>query len=178
MALRLLALLGLSLVAGQAQQPATRFLHVAVTDPMNRFVTGLERNHFSVREGDAQRPVSFLATPDTSIALAVVADGDVRIGTADRGPIRVFVARSVAEALRLVTSDPSTRKALVITTDDPQDGVPANVFVQRVNRHLAEKAVIEAINRYVVGFASANTVSTATIELNQPTTLPTLKASY
>jgi hypothetical protein len=176
MATRLFAFVLLLMSAVHAQQPATRFVHVAVTDPMNRFVAGLNRTHFVVRENGVQRNIATIGTPKDSIAIAVVADGDLNIAT-DQG-MRFYTAKSVREALRMIADDAATRKALIVTTAEMYGGVPGNVFVQNVNRELIEKAVVEAVSRYVLGFTSADTATTAAVEINQPAGLPPLKAVY
>jgi hypothetical protein len=143
------------------QQPANRFVHVAVTDPMNRFVTGLMADHLNVRENGVQRPVSFFAGPDDTIEIAVVGAG---------------ASPSVAEALQILGKSNAVRKALVITNDAPLQGVPGNVFVIKVDPAIAAKAIIEARNRYVIGFVAADMDATADVVLKQPAGLPPLKA--
>jgi hypothetical protein len=143
------------------QQPANRFVHVAVTDPMNRFVTGLTADHLSVRENGVQRPVAFFAGPDDTIEIVVVGTGG---------------SPSVAEALQLLGKSNAVRKGLVVTTDAPLQGVPGNVFVIKVDPAITAKAVIEARNRYVIGFVSADMNATADVVLKQPAGLPPLKA--
>ena len=92
-----------------------------------------------------------------------------------QGQVRLYSVKSVAEGLHLIASDSSTRKALVVTTEEAPTGVPVNVFVQRLHRELVDKAVVEAATRYAVGFAAADTTITATLKINQPAVLPPLK---
>jgi hypothetical protein len=142
---------------------------------MNRFVTGLDRSHFIVRENDIEKAVAFIATPDDRIAIALVAEQSAPVSTTALGGAELYVTRSVADALRSLGSNTAMRKALIITTAETPQGIPADVFVQRVVPEVTQKAVVEARSRYVVGFASADTTATAVVVLKQPSALPPLK---
>jgi hypothetical protein len=41
-----------------AQAPSKRLVHVTVTDPLGRFVTGVERAHFGIVENSVRRPIT------------------------------------------------------------------------------------------------------------------------
>ena len=47
---------------------------VTVTDPMNRLVTGLEKENFTVTEGDKEQQVRHFSSEDTPISLGVIFD--------------------------------------------------------------------------------------------------------
>lgn len=124
-----------------------------------------------------QRPIVFIATPDDSVAVAIVAGQitPVSAGSA-RDEAELHHTQSVAEALGVLASSRAVRKALIITTADSTEGAPGNVFVQRVVPQNVEKAVVEARNRYAIGFASAGVATTTpVVVLNQPSGLPVLK---
>jgi hypothetical protein len=169
------ALLILIVLSVHAQQPATRVVHVAVRDPMNRFVTGLDRSHFVVQENGVERSIVSIATPDDSVAVAIVAEQTTQVSGSGGGPAEVHLTRSVAEALRFLASSNAVRKALIITTAEVAQGVPDNIFVQRVAAEIAQKGVVEATCRYAVEFASADANTTPVVTLNQPRGLPALK---
>ena len=105
MATRLFTFVVMLISAARAQQPATRFVHVAVSDPMHRFVTGLNRTHFVIRENGVQRTIAIIGTPDDSIGIAIVADGALNISSVQG--MRLYTAKSVPEALRVIADDTS-----------------------------------------------------------------------
>jgi Ca-activated chloride channel homolog len=47
---------------------------VTITDPMNRLVTGLERDNFQVFEGDAKQEIRHFSSEDSPISLGVIFD--------------------------------------------------------------------------------------------------------
>ena len=47
---------------------------VTITDPMNRLVTGLEKDHFQVYEGDKLQPIQSFSSEDAPISLGVIFD--------------------------------------------------------------------------------------------------------
>lgn len=175
MTLRIAALALITLSAPAQQQPSTRVIHVAVTDPANRFVTGLDRFHFIVRENGVTRPVVSITRPDDSIAVVVVSEDIPPVSSSARGKGELSFARSVAEALRTLSASRATRKALIITNGDGTAEISGDVFVQRVAREVTQKAIIEARSRYAVTFASGDAAATPVVELNPPTSLPPLK---
>ncbi len=67
------------MIAGAAmlpslQLPVSRVVHVSVTDPLNRFVTGLDQQNFEIIENGSRRPIAdFLAT-ESPIAVELVSE--------------------------------------------------------------------------------------------------------
>src|SRR5437867_1459749 len=53
------------------QLPSSRLIYVNVTDSANRFVTGLEREHFEVLESGTPRPITSFSGVDTPISIAI-----------------------------------------------------------------------------------------------------------
>ena len=49
---------------------------VTVTDPLNRFVTGLDKNSFLIYEDGVQQAISSLRAPDSNVSLTVVSNGE------------------------------------------------------------------------------------------------------
>ena len=49
-------------------------VHVTITDPMNRLVTGLEKDNFTVSEGDAVQQIKHFSSEDAPISLGVIFD--------------------------------------------------------------------------------------------------------
>ena len=56
-------------------------INVIVTDPMGRMVTGLDKEHFLVREDKKEQEIAQFGAEDTPLSLAVVFDASVgRVG--------------------------------------------------------------------------------------------------
>ena len=53
---------------------------VTVTDPMNRFVTGLEKEHFKVQEDNVDQAISHFASEDAPISVGIVFDTSGSMG--------------------------------------------------------------------------------------------------
>jgi VWFA-related protein len=49
---------------------------VTVTDPLNRYVTGLDKSSFRIFEDGAQQAISSLRVPDSNISVTVVSNGE------------------------------------------------------------------------------------------------------
>ena len=94
-------LLGTSLLAildlhGQSRRPnaplfrvgvESVFVRVSVIDPLNRFVTGLEKEHFQVFEDKVQQSISYFNKELTPISVGIIFDvsssilGDIPMGS-------------------------------------------------------------------------------------------------
>jgi hypothetical protein len=170
--------LGVIALGLHGQQTVTRVVFVAVTDSVNRFVTGLEHSHFAISENGLQRPIVSIATPDEAVAIAIVTDHDIPIGAAAREGAELHQVRSVAEALRSLASSSAARKALVVATGEEAENVPDHIFVQRAAPADVQRAAVAARSRYVIAFSSANATASPVVVLNPPRGLPALKAVY
>lgn len=53
---------------------------VTVTDPMNRFVTGLEKEHFKVQEDNVEQIISHFASEDAPLSVGIVFDTSRSMG--------------------------------------------------------------------------------------------------
>ncbi|MGD0015485.1 MAG: VWA domain-containing protein [Bryobacteraceae bacterium] len=54
---------------------------VTVTDPLNRFVTGLEREHFRIFEDKVEQAVAYFSSEDAPISIGLVFDTSGSMGT-------------------------------------------------------------------------------------------------
>jgi VWFA-related protein len=55
-------------------------INVTVTDPMNRFVTGLEKEHFQVKEDKAEQTVTQFGAEDAPLSMGIVFDASGSMG--------------------------------------------------------------------------------------------------
>lgn len=155
-------------VAVYAQQPARRVVAFTVTDPLNRFVLGLERGDIEITDDGARVPIASFVEADSRIAIAVVSDRRV-----DGALIQ---APTIAGALTQLAASSSPRKAIVITNPADNSAIPADIQVRRVDASSIEKAVIELRNQYVVTIESAS--SNFDLVIKQPRGLPALRANW
>ena len=159
--MRTVAVLALTCLALAAQE--TRYVHLTVTDTLNRFVTGLDTEHFEV----AGSTPSTLQGPDSTIAIAVV-------GAPEPQPAASVVhASTVSEALQLLAASSAARKALILAIPATDQAIPAAIHVLRIDAANLAKAVIEAKNTYTLGF----TQPAVPVTLKAPRGLPPLKAN-
>src|SRR2546429_7701831 len=98
-----------------AQTPSTRSVHVSVTDPRGRFVTGLERQQFEVVENGIRRAITGFST-DAPISLAIVSDTPISVQGLNRETDVLIQTRSLQEALRQLAASGNSRKALIVAT--------------------------------------------------------------
>ncbi len=161
-----------------AQDPSTRLVHVTVTDPMGRFVTGLGQETFEVVENGTSRPITgFLAT--TPISVAVVGDVPVRAMTSYRPGDELLQARSLSDALRQLAASKNVRKAVVLTTasDTSSVNVPSDTQIVRSSPFGAFRDILELRNQYLVQFDSANNSAAVEVVLHQPRGMPRLRSN-
>jgi Ca-activated chloride channel homolog len=87
---------------------------VTVTDPMNRLVTGLDRENFQVYEGKEQQDVRHFSSEDAPISLGVIFDMSGSMGS------KIERAReAVSEFFK--TANPQDEFFLVAFADKPQE---------------------------------------------------------
>jgi len=53
---------------------------VTVTDPLNRFVTGLEKEHFKLTEDNVEQQVSVFSSEDAALSIGLVFDASGSMG--------------------------------------------------------------------------------------------------
>jgi hypothetical protein len=58
--------------------PAARTVRllVSVTDPLNRFVTGLDKNSFRIYEDGVEQTIASLQSPDSDVSREVVSNAE------------------------------------------------------------------------------------------------------
>lgn len=165
----------LAVVSPLSAQPA-RFVYFTVTDPLNRFVTGLESEHFEVVEGAARRSVTAFSGPDSPITIAVVSDVSRQdIPTLDGANETMIQTRSLTDALRQLAASTSPRKALVISTTSENIPVPQGIQVVRTDASGISRAIIELRSQYVFQVQGVGPSSEIEIVVKQPRGLPILK---
>ncbi len=86
---------------------------VTVTDPLNRFVTGLEKEHFRVFEDKVEQKVTYFSSEDAPVSIGVVFD---RSGS--MGPKLQKSRQAVAQLMK--TANPEDEFFLVEFNDRPE----------------------------------------------------------
>ena len=163
-----------------AQSPNTRALHVTVTDPLNRFVTGLAKEHFEVTENGVRRNLAEFSDPDASISLAVVSE--VALPNL-RGLIEpndeLIQTQSIADAVRQLAASKKTRKALIISNAGNFDAaqIPGGIQALQTDPSIIAKTIVELRNQYLLVFESSNPSAATEVIVNQPRGLPALKVN-
>ncbi len=90
---------------------------VTVTDPMNRFVTGLDREHFQLQEDGVDQVITHFASEDAPLSVGIVFDTSGSMGN------KIQKSRqAVAQFTR--TANPEDEFFLVQFNSDPQLTVP------------------------------------------------------
>jgi hypothetical protein len=176
----LLALL-ITAASASAQDAPKRMLFFTVTDPLNRFVTGLSANDFAITENGVRRPVTQFVNVDAPIAIAIVGDA----GSSVRKPLvtpddELIQTSSLSEALAALTASPHQRKALILAGTAEASTIPGGIFVIKVAAHAEAigRAVVEVCNQYLVRFETTGTASSVEIVVNRLPALPSLKANW
>lgn len=159
-----------------AQTQSNRLVHVAITDPSGRFVTGMEQQRFEIVENGIQRPITGFSDVDSPILLAIVGEKAVTIG--DLNPRDVLIQTpSLNDAIQQLSASKNLRKALVVTSAIDAQAIPSGIRTVQVRPDDLFHAVVELRNEYVLQFESSNSTSTVGIVLKQPRGLPPLQAS-
>ena len=165
----------LRLAAQSAPANQSRFIPVTVTDPMGRFVTGLEQEHFVVLENGAPRPITYFSGGGSPISIAVVSAQPLSLGGILQPQDELIQTSSFSDAVRQLASAMYPRK-VIVTTAPGDHGAPEGIQVVRADD--ASKSFIELRNQYVVRFLSSAPPSRFEVVLNLPRGLPLLKPSW
>jgi hypothetical protein len=159
-----------------AQTPSQRLVQFTVTDPLNRFVTGLDQKTFEVVENGAPRPITGFWGVDSPMALAIVSESPLaEASNFNRADDELIQARSVADALRQLSVAKNARKIMIVSTAFDTQAVPEAIQVMKLNPNILIKAVVEVHNQYVLQFESGKTSAAVEVVLQQPQGLPPLK---
>jgi hypothetical protein len=167
--------LAISVSPLSAQAPSSkRLAHVTVTDPLGRFVTGIEQERFEIVENGVRRPITDFSDVDSPISLAIVSETPLAASSLYRPNDELIQTRSIADALRQLSASKNPRKALVVTTTTDTQAI-RGVQVVQANPDNLLKAVVELRNQYLLQFESANTSANLEVVLHQPRGLPPLR---
>ncbi len=92
-------------------------INVTVTDPLNRFVTGLEKEHFRLYEDKVEQKITDFSSEDAPISIGLVFDTSGSMGS------KLQKSRQAAAEF-FKTANPSDEFFLVQFNDRPQLSVP------------------------------------------------------
>jgi Ca-activated chloride channel family protein len=101
---------------------------VSVVDPLNRFVTGLERQHFKILENGTEQSMSQFLSEDAPLAVSVVLDirTDANLPNAKEAVAEFMRAsRAINTAIDSLGTAQNVRKAVLVLSD--ADDEPAGV---------------------------------------------------
>jgi Ca-activated chloride channel homolog len=123
---------------------------VTVTDPLNRFVTGLEKEHFKLFEDKVEQQIAYFASEDAPLSIGLVFDTSGSMGS-KLGKSRVAVAQFFK------TANPEDEFFLVTFNDRPEliqdfttnlDEIQNKlIFTQAKGRTALLDSVLLAINK-------------------------------
>jgi Ca-activated chloride channel family protein len=102
---------------------------VTVTDPLNRFVTGLERQHFRLFEDKVEQKISYFSSEDAPISIGIVFDTSGSMGAK-----LVKSRQAVAQLLR--TANPEDEFFLVQFNDRPTLAIGFTRDTDEIQNHL------------------------------------------
>src|SRR5579871_4261404 len=102
---------------------------VTVTDPLNRFVTGLEKEHFRLFEDKVEQSIVQFSSEDAPLSIVIVFDTSGSMGA------KLQKSRE-AVAQFLKTANPEDEFAVVEFSDQPQLVIPFTTDVEDVQNRL------------------------------------------
>jgi hypothetical protein len=169
----------LCLSAQQLSPNQTGLIPVTVTDPMNRFVTGLEQENFTLLENGISRPITSFSSVDSPISLAIIAASPFPAAAKlNEAGDELIQTESLPDAIRLLTASKNPRKALILTTASDGAVVPAGIRVVHADSSDVLRVVIELRNQYLVKFQPSTPAGRVEVVLSQPRGLPVLKPHW
>jgi VWFA-related protein len=104
-------------------------INVTVTDPLNRFVTGLEREHFRLYEDKVEQEISDFSSDDAPISIGLVFDT-----SASMGPKLQKSRQAAVEFFK--TANPADEFFLVQFNDRPELSVPFTTDTDKIQSAL------------------------------------------
>jgi VWFA-related protein len=105
-------------------------INVTVTDPLSRFVTGLEREHFKLFEDKIEQQISQFASEDAPLSIGLVFDASGSMGA------KLSKSRQ-ATAQFFKTANPEDEFFLIQFNDRPELVVPFTPNVDEIQSRLA-----------------------------------------
>ncbi len=162
----------------RAQVP--RQIHVTVVDPLNRFVTGLELEHFGLVEQGVPRSITGFISPGSPITIAVVGLAPLQGISGVDGPKDLMIhTKSVADALTQLAASTHKRKCLLITTPATESmSIPGGIKTYIVDPAMLSRVVVELRNQYILLVERSLPSEEFEVVLKQPPGLPTLRANW
>jgi GWxTD domain-containing protein len=147
-----------------------RLIRWTVTDPLNRFVTGLQQEHFNVSEDGFTKSLMYFEGPDSPTAIAVCSVSDIT--DLNNLPVRNLAqTRTLDDAVRYVTSNAATRKAIVnagCATSAAEPAIPGGILIVNTEPTMVSRTIIELANQYVGGYMSATGTSHTDVTISKP----------
>jgi Ca-activated chloride channel family protein len=104
-------------------------INVTVTDPLNRFVTGLEKDHFRLFEDKVEQQISEFSSEDAPISIGLVFDT-----SGSMGPKLQKSRQAAAEFFK--TANPADEFFLVQFNDRPELAVPFTTDTDKIQSAL------------------------------------------
>jgi Ca-activated chloride channel homolog len=104
-------------------------INVTVTDPMNRFVTGLEKEHFQLYEDKKLQEVSQFSSEDAPLSIGLVFDASGSMGS------KLQKSRLAAAQL-FKTANPEDEFFLIHFNDRPELTVPFTTNTEEIQNRL------------------------------------------
>jgi len=105
-------------------------INVTVTDPLNRFVTGLEKEHFRLFEDKVEQKVTHFASEDAPLSVGLVFDCSGSMGQ------KLAKSRQAAAAF-FKTANPQDEFFLIQFNDRPEVVVPFTTNTEEIQNRLA-----------------------------------------
>jgi VWFA-related protein len=119
----------------EGKEPAIRvettlvLINVTVTDPMNRFVTGLEKEHFTLLEDKVAQDVAQFSSEDAPLSIGLVFDASGSMGT------KLAKSRQAASEL-FKSANPEDEFFLIHFNDRPELVVPFTANTEEIQNRL------------------------------------------
>lgn len=165
-----------SLAAQQAPPSQSGLIPVTVTEPRNRFVTGLRQENFSILENGIPRPITYFSGLDAPFSVAIIGESPLSLGDMLKPGDTLIQTSSLSDALGQLIASKNERKAIIVPMAADVHGVPAGIQLMQTDD--AFKAVIELRNQYLLRFQSSDAAARFDIIIKPPRGLPVLKANW
>jgi VWFA-related protein len=104
-------------------------INVTVTDPMNRFVTGLDKDHFQIKEDKVDQAITQFGAEDSPLSMGIVFDASGSMG------YKMSKARE-AVAQFFKTANPEDEFFLAQFNDRPQMVTPFTSSLEEIQNQL------------------------------------------
>jgi hypothetical protein len=165
-------------VDASAQVSAKRSVDVSVTDPLHRFVTGLEPANFEVVENGARRAITAFSEAGSPISIAVVSLEPLPAIPALGAQDEVLQAPSVADAVRRLAALKNSRKVIVFLAPTDTQSIPAGIQTVQTDPEMLPKWAIEFRNQYRIEFESSAPSASVEVVFKPNAGLPELKLHW